>query len=427
MKKDENRNVKHEFCSTAVVAMLSLSMLIVVMAPVVADPGWLAGWSYREPVNISSSSELSNYQVLVTVDTASLILAGKMKADGGDIRFTDSDGTTLLNYWIESGINTASTKIWVKVPSVPTGETTIYMYYGNLAAASDSDYDNAFTKDYGETGLAGLWHFDDGTTPTADSSSNGNDGAVHGASWVGSDGGQWDGQDVQFSTGNSLSFDGVNDYVSVNNDPSLRITGPITLEAWVNFDSFGSSSDFKGIVAKWCHANEGGSGWGYGLFKTTMVANRIAFHLASEAGAGNTWVVSNNVPSLHQWYHVVGTYDGTNMRLYINGTPQTGTATIDKIYDNSEPVTIGMFEPNNNFWFNGTIDEARIYNRALSLDEIKCHYERRKYADPEPGVTIGDEEEPSQQPIPEFSTIAIPVVSILGLLFLFNYRKRRRN
>ena len=77
--------------------------------------------------------------------------------------------------------------------------------------------------------------------------------------------------------------------------------------------------------------------------------------------------------------------------------------------------------------FSGTIDEARIYNRALTVDEIKCHYERRKYADPEPGVTIGVEEEEPSQPIPEFSTMAIPVVSILGLLFLFNYRKQRRN
>ena len=51
----------------------------------------------------------------------------------------------------------------------------------------------------------------------------------------------------------------------------------------------------------------------------------------------------------------------------------------------------------------------------------------RKYADPEPGVTIGIEEEEPSQPIPEFSTMAIPVVSILGLLFLFNYRKKRRN
>jgi hypothetical protein len=60
-----------------------------------------------------------------------------MRSDCGDIRFTDSDGQTQLNYWIESGCNTSSTKIWVKVPSIPANSTkTIYVYYGNSSATS---------------------------------------------------------------------------------------------------------------------------------------------------------------------------------------------------------------------------------------------------------------------------------------------------
>lgn len=90
MNKEKNSNVKQRIYSASVVAMLAFSMLIALTAPAVADPDWLAGWSYREPVNISSSSALTDYQVLVTVDTASLIQE-KMKEDGGDIRFTDSD------------------------------------------------------------------------------------------------------------------------------------------------------------------------------------------------------------------------------------------------------------------------------------------------------------------------------------------------
>jgi hypothetical protein len=58
-----------------------------------------------------------------------------MKSDCGDIRITDSDGRTLLNAWIESGVNTSSTYIWVKVPSIPASSTkTIYIYYGNPSA-----------------------------------------------------------------------------------------------------------------------------------------------------------------------------------------------------------------------------------------------------------------------------------------------------
>jgi len=68
-----------------------------------------------------------------------------MRTDCGDIRFTDSDGTTLLNYWLESGCNTASTKIWVKVPEIPASSNkTIYVYYGNSEATSLSNGEAVF-------------------------------------------------------------------------------------------------------------------------------------------------------------------------------------------------------------------------------------------------------------------------------------------
>jgi hypothetical protein len=109
---------------------------------------FLSGWKYRRPIMIDNSNNtnnLTNYQVLITVDTASLISAGKMRSDGGDIRFTDSDGVTLLNYWVESGINTSSTKIWVKIPSIPaSSKKTIYLYYGNPSATSLSNGSNTF-------------------------------------------------------------------------------------------------------------------------------------------------------------------------------------------------------------------------------------------------------------------------------------------
>jgi len=107
---------------------------------------WLTGWGYRRPVVVTSTNSLSNYQILVQVDTASLISAGKMRQDGGDIRFTDSDGRMLLSYWIESGLNTASTNIWVKVPSILAGSKTIYMYYGNPSATSQSSSVAVFGK-----------------------------------------------------------------------------------------------------------------------------------------------------------------------------------------------------------------------------------------------------------------------------------------
>ena len=130
------------------VYLILLLLLLLIPIPTYANPAWLSGWGYRRAITISNTGNantLTGYQVLVTLDTASLISAGKMRSDGGDIRFTDSDGTTLLSYWIESGINTASTKVWVKVPSIPASSTkTIYLYYGNPNAVSASNGDATF-------------------------------------------------------------------------------------------------------------------------------------------------------------------------------------------------------------------------------------------------------------------------------------------
>lgn len=102
------------------------------------------GFKYRRAITINNpGSSLTDYQILVTVDTASLISAGKMNSDCSDIEFGDSD----LNgypYWIESGCNSANTRIWVRVTNIPAGTKTIYMYYGNPSAVSMSNGEATF-------------------------------------------------------------------------------------------------------------------------------------------------------------------------------------------------------------------------------------------------------------------------------------------
>jgi len=108
-----------------------------------------ASWTYRKPVQIDNSSNgssLTDYQLLLTVDTSTLITAAKMKTDCADLRITDSDGTTLLSYWIEtSTCNTAETKVWIKVPSIAaSGYKHIYLYYGNASASAVSSGSDTF-------------------------------------------------------------------------------------------------------------------------------------------------------------------------------------------------------------------------------------------------------------------------------------------
>ena len=108
----------------------------------------LIGWGYNEAVIINNTgniNSLSNYQVMVTVNTYSLISEGHMNSDGSDIRFTDNDGCTPLNFWIESGINTPNTIIWGKIPTIPVASIyTIYMYYGNPGSISMSNGNSTF-------------------------------------------------------------------------------------------------------------------------------------------------------------------------------------------------------------------------------------------------------------------------------------------
>lgn len=111
-----------------------------------AISGWYDfAWHWRVPITINNTgSALSTYQLRITINTASLIAAGKMQSSGDDIRFTTPDGVTPISYWIDSGMNTMSTVLWTKVPSIPTGSSTIYMYYGNASAPPASSGDNTF-------------------------------------------------------------------------------------------------------------------------------------------------------------------------------------------------------------------------------------------------------------------------------------------
>ncbi len=132
------------------------------------DSGWLqdstlANYSYKRTLTIHNDSRngvLTDYQVLLQLNTRSLIASGKMQSDCDDIRITDSDGVTLLPYWIESGCNSSPhTRIWVKVPSIPVGSTKkLYLYYGNGSATKYSNATNTleFYEDFNGESIVSL-------------------------------------------------------------------------------------------------------------------------------------------------------------------------------------------------------------------------------------------------------------------------------
>jgi len=114
---------------------------------------WNESWSYNRKIIIqeNSGNNLEEYQVNLTVDTKSLISQGKMNSDCSDIRFVwyneSSQQYEDLSYYLEENeCNTSSTRIWIKVPYIQANDNvTIYMYYGNPSAESESSLEETFS------------------------------------------------------------------------------------------------------------------------------------------------------------------------------------------------------------------------------------------------------------------------------------------
>jgi len=216
-----------------------------------------------------------------------------------------------------------------------------------------------------DDGLVAEWRFDEGSgSVLRDSSGNGNDGVIHGATWV------------EGKYGGALRFDGVDDYVDCGNDASLDITGAITIEAWIKNNGPSGSDCYDWIVGK-----EPTDGYqGYALFLQKTGALRIEI-LANKPTHGNL-IGTTNLRS-DTWHHVVGTYDDSVMKVYVDGTKEKSANYYSGMTSNNYALYIGrrLFPyPTDYGAFNGIIDEVRIYNRALTADEIKSHYEGQQTA-----------------------------------------------
>jgi len=206
--------------------------------------------------------------------------------------------------------------------------------------------------DLKDDSLVGYWDFDEGSgTIAGDRSGNGNTGTIYGATWV----------DGKF--GKALSFDGVDDYVQVSHNPSLSITDAITIEAWIKPSSL--TPVYQEILSKGGDYNSNNDNYDIYLHYT-----RVAIHWKNDVYESLTGILINT------WTHIAITIDVPNLisKMYINGNLDK-TFTITTVPEaNTNPLVIGKYIIGSPYPFNGLIDEVRIYNRALSEEEIKAHY-----------------------------------------------------
>ena len=114
------------------------------------DPWWNSSWTYRMPItidNTNNSNTLTDYQIYVELTSSQSDFWSHVKSDGGDVRFVASDDSTELNYWMQYwDYSNNKADFWVQVNSIPSSSTsTIYMYYGNDGATTNSDEAAPFT------------------------------------------------------------------------------------------------------------------------------------------------------------------------------------------------------------------------------------------------------------------------------------------
>jgi len=132
--------------------------LLLFISPALA--WWNTDWKYRRPITIQSDNALTDYQILVQLNSSNFDFS-KANPDGSDIRFVDEDDATKLSYWIEEwNASSQTAKIWVNVTSIPAGNKTIYLYYNNSDAVSESDSEATFDffDDFEDGDLDG-WSF----------------------------------------------------------------------------------------------------------------------------------------------------------------------------------------------------------------------------------------------------------------------------
>ena len=202
----------------------------------------------------------------------------------------------------------------------------------------------------GVNGLIAAYGFEEGAGRSAgDASGKGHVGDIKQAQW--SPAGRF---------GGALDFDGINDWVTIADAADLDMRDAITLEAWVNPRSL---AGWNTILLK-----EAATGLAYSLYANDFYPLHPAGYV-NVGGMQDVSVVDNKALPLNAWSHVAMTYDGTKLRLYINGDEVGSRTLTGRIIASNRELRIG----GNDFWgefFNGRIDEVRIYNRALQPTEI---------------------------------------------------------
>jgi hypothetical protein len=239
-------------------------------------PWWNAAWSSRQEADVPERGlvrrHLVNFPVLVVLD-ASRVDYNLLQNAGQDLRFIDADGSTLLNYEIESFNKAGSSFVWVNVPKIDAASSSdfIWLYYGNPSAPAGENKAAAW-----DSSFSAVWHLRESPAASAPQARDSTAFANHATS----SGAMTAAQQLSGRVNGSIRFDGVDDYLQALDSPSLRLTSGGTLEAWIKANT---RANFDRVIAK-------DRSTGSDAFVISLVpgADRLQFAYAGYRADGST-------------------------------------------------------------------------------------------------------------------------------------------
>jgi hypothetical protein len=233
-------------------------------------------------------------------------------------------------------------------------KTTYYWRIDELDGSNTHKGDVWSFRTWVMPNLVSWWKFDEGQGDIAYDSAGDNDGTIYGATWT-------SGQ-----IGGALDFDG-DDYVEVADDESIGggVTSSLTVSMWLksNVDLTTGENSYRAMEKADCYFFLQGNDGPIGTGGMNFLVKRSNSNYHADIGTS----LNNN-----QWYHLVGTFNGTDIKVYLNGILKDITNAGGPIDDDNGILRIGSDD--SGFYFDGTIDDVRIYDRALSAGEIEELY-----------------------------------------------------
>ena len=251
-------------------------------------------------------------------------------------------------------ITTNSEGSWVYTPPAGFAGTDTFTYTISDGRGGSANGTVTVTVTGASSGLVLALGFNEapGATTATDSSGRNNNATTGGATFVASG---------RTGGGNALSFDGVNDMATVADSNSLDLSSTFTLEAWVRP---ANSTGWRTVLLK-----EAGAQMAYELYSNDATANRPAGHFTTPGGAIRS-ATGTATLAVNAWSHIAVTYDGTNMRVYVNGALVRTVARTGAVLASDGVLHLGGNVVWGGEFFQGLMDDVRIYNRALSGGEI---------------------------------------------------------